>query len=178
MNDIDAQENPLTNYWNFGVYKKQKFVTLTSHIFGFCLFVVNHNYFEKLSNLNKKFLIKKSKKTTEFQRQLAINEDDILIKKINSENIKIETIDEKNLIEFKSITNVFQESYFQTYPHMQKYIKLLIILILKILKNQSRLLCLLEEHFLEIFYHIPLLLTSLCQFFYSSFFYLFLHQIT
>ena len=37
-NDIDAQENPLTNYWNFGVYKKQEFVTLTSHVFGFCLF--------------------------------------------------------------------------------------------------------------------------------------------
>jgi TRAP-type C4-dicarboxylate transport system substrate-binding protein len=25
---IDAQENPLTNYWNFGIYKKQKFVTI------------------------------------------------------------------------------------------------------------------------------------------------------
>ena len=58
-NDIDAQENPLTNYWNFGVYKKQEFVTLTSHIFGFCLFVINNDYFDNLTNLNKKFLIKK-----------------------------------------------------------------------------------------------------------------------
>ena len=122
-NDIDAQENPLTNYWNFGVYKKQEFVSLTSHIFGFCLFVINDDYFNKLSDLNKKFLINKSKETTKFQRRLAISEDDILIKKIKSKNIKIENIDKDDLEGFKRATNNFHENYFQTYPHMKKYIK-------------------------------------------------------
>ncbi len=122
-NGIDAQENPLTNYWNFGVYKKQEFVTLTSHIFGFCLFVINDDYFNRLSDINKKFLINKSKEVTDYQRKLAINEDDILIKKIKLENIKIQTINKKNLEDFKSVTNVFHESYFQTYPHMKQYIK-------------------------------------------------------
>ena len=122
-NDIDAQENPLTNYWNFGVYKKQEFVSLTSHIFGFCLFVINDDYFNKLSDLNKKFLIKKSKETTKFQRKLAISEDDILIKKIKSKNIKIENIDKDCLEDFKKATNIFHENYFQTYPHMKEYNK-------------------------------------------------------
>ena len=122
-NDIDAQENPLTNYWNFGVYKKQEFVTLTSHIFGFCLFVINDDYFNKLSDLKKKLLINKSKETTEFQRRLAISEDDILIKKIKSKNIIIKNIDQDGLENFKSATNNFHESYFQTYPHMKQYIK-------------------------------------------------------
>ena len=122
-NDIDAQENPLTNYWNFGVYKKQEFVSLTSHIFGFCLFVINDDYFNKLSDLNKKFLINKSKETTKFQRRLAISEDDILIKKIKSKNIKIENIDKDGLEDFKRATNNFHESYFHTYPHMKEYIK-------------------------------------------------------
>ena len=122
-NDIDAQENPLTNYWNFGVYKKQEFVTLTSHIFGFCLFVINDDYFNKLSEINKKFLINKSKEVTDYQRKLAIDEDDILINKIKSENIKIQTIDKKNLQGFKGVTNAFHEIYFQTYPHMKQYIK-------------------------------------------------------
>lgn len=122
-NDIDAQENPLTNYWNFGVYKKQEFVSLTSHIFGFCLFVINDDYFNKLSDLNKKFLINKSKETTKFQRSLAISEDDILIKKIKSKNIKIENIDKDGLEDFKRATNNFHENYFQTYPHMKEYIK-------------------------------------------------------
>ena len=123
-NDIDAQENPLTNYWNFGVYKKQEFVSLTSHIFGFCLFVINDDYFNKLSDLNKKLLIKKSKETTKFQRKLAISEDDILIKKIKSKNIKIENIDKDCLEDFKRATNNFHENYFQTYPHMKEYIKI------------------------------------------------------
>ena len=123
-NDIDAQENPLTNYWNFGVYKKQEFVSLTSHIFGFCLFVINDDYFNKLSDLNKKFLIKKSKETTKFQRKLAISEDDILIKKIKSKNIKIENIDKDCLEDFKKATNIFHENYFQSYPHMKEYIKI------------------------------------------------------
>ena len=122
-NDIDAQENPLTNYWNFGVYKKQEFVTLTSHIFGFCLFVINDDYFNKLSDINKKFLINKSKEVTDYQRKLAIDEDDILINKIKSKNIKIHTIDKKNLEDFKGVTNDFHEIYFQTYPHMKQYIK-------------------------------------------------------
>ena len=122
-NNIDAQENPLTNYWNFGVYKKQEFVSLTSHIFGFCLFVINDDYFNKLSDLNKNFLINKSKETTKFQRRLAITEDDILIKKIKSKNIKIENIDKDGLEDFKRATNNFHESYFQTYPHMKEYIK-------------------------------------------------------
>ena len=122
-NDIDAQENPLTNYWNFGIYKKQEFVTLTSHIFGFCLFVINNDYFDKLTNLNKKFLIKKSKEVTDYQRKLAIDEDDILIKKLKLENIKIQTINKKSLKDFKSVTHVFHDSYFQTYPDMKKYIK-------------------------------------------------------
>jgi len=121
-NDIDAQENPLTNYWNFGVYKKQEFVTLTSHIFGFCLFVINDDYFNKLSDINKKFLINKSKEVTDYQRKLAIDEDDILISKIKSENIKIQTIDKKNLEDFKGVTKDFHEIYFQTYPHMKQYI--------------------------------------------------------
>ena len=122
-NDIDAQENPLTNYWNFGVYKKQEFVSLTSHIFGFCLFVINDDYFNKLSDLNQKYLINKSKETTKFQRRLAISEDDILIKKIKSKNIKIENIDKDGLEDFKRATNNFHENYFQTYPHMKEYIK-------------------------------------------------------
>ena len=122
-NDIDAQENPLTNYWNFGVYKKQEFVTLTSHIFGFCLFVINDNYFNKLSDLNKNLLIKKSKEVTDYQKELAVKEDEILINKIKSENIEIANIDEDYLEDFKSVTNNFHESYFHTYPHMKKYIK-------------------------------------------------------
>ena len=89
---IDAQENPLTNYWNFGIYKKQKFVTLSSHMIGFCLFVINSNYFEELTIEEKKCIINSSKKSNIFQRTLAISEDDILIEKIKGKGIKISNL--------------------------------------------------------------------------------------
>ena len=71
------------NYWNFDVYKKQKFVILTSHIFGFRLFVINYSFFDKLSTSNQEFVINKSKKAFEFQRQLAVLEDENILKEIN-----------------------------------------------------------------------------------------------
>ena len=120
--EIDAQENPLTNYWNFGVYKKQKFVTLTSHIFGFCLFVINYSFFHKLCDPQKEFVINKSKKATEFQRQLAVQEDENLLKEMKLANIKIEKLDEENLIEFKNITQTFHQDYFKNYPHVKRYV--------------------------------------------------------
>ena len=70
-----------------------------------------------------RFLINKSKEVTDYQRKLAIDEDDILINKIKSRNIKIHTMDKKNLEDFKGVTNDFHEIYFQTYPHMKQYIK-------------------------------------------------------
>ena len=54
---------------------------------------------------------------------MAINEDYILTKKIKSKNITIENINEKSLEEFKRVTNVFHENYFETYPHMKEFIK-------------------------------------------------------
>ena len=119
---IDAQENPLTNYWNFGIYKKQKFVTLSSHMIGFCLFVINSNYFEELTIEEKKCIIDSSKKSNIFQRTLAINEDDILIEKIKGEGIKISNLSEDNLNRFKKLTQVFHEQYFQEFPQMKKFI--------------------------------------------------------
>ena len=119
---IDAQENPLTNYWNFGIYKKQKFVTLSSHMIGFCLFVINSNYFEELTIEEKKCIINSSKKSNLFQRTLAINEDDILIEKIKGEGIKISNLSEDNLNQFKKLTQVFHEQYFQEFPQMKKFI--------------------------------------------------------
>ena len=119
---IDAQENPLTNYWNFGIYKKQKFVTLSSHMIGFCLFVINSDYFEKSTMEEKKCIINSSKKSNVFQRTLAINEDDFLIKKIKAEGIKISNLSKDNLNQFKKLTQVFHEQYFQEFPQMKEFI--------------------------------------------------------
>ena len=55
-------------------------------------------------------MINKSKKANEFQRKLAFLEDENMIKEMKLANIKIEKIDENNLIEFKNITRTFHQN--------------------------------------------------------------------
>jgi TRAP-type transport system periplasmic protein len=121
-NTINAQENPLTNYWNFEIYNHQKFVTLSAHMFGFCLFVINNNFFKSLNLKQQNKILDTAFKSTEFQRNLAIKEDDILMKKIKEKGIKVVKPQTKNLDEFKRMTKVFHENYFNENPHMKKFI--------------------------------------------------------
>jgi TRAP-type C4-dicarboxylate transport system substrate-binding protein len=68
-------------------------------------------------------MLDNSEKTTEFQINLALKEDAILIKKIKDQGIKIVTPEIKNLNKFKKKSQVFHENYFKDYPHMKKYIQ-------------------------------------------------------
>jgi TRAP-type transport system periplasmic protein len=121
-NTINAQENPLTNYWNFEVYNYQNFVTLSSHMFGFCLFVINKDFFESLNAKQQEQILEFSLKSTKFQRDLALNEDVIIMKKMKDKGIRIVVPELKNLNKFKKISKVFHDNYFKDYPHMKKYI--------------------------------------------------------
>jgi TRAP-type C4-dicarboxylate transport system substrate-binding protein len=43
---VDAQENPLTNMVNFGLQRHHRFVSLTGHLFGVALLLVNRARFD------------------------------------------------------------------------------------------------------------------------------------
>ena len=86
---IDAQENPLTNYWNFEIYKTQKFVTLTSHMIGFCLFIINKSYFDELNDEERIIIEDSARKSVIFQRDLASKEDGILLNKMKKKGVKV-----------------------------------------------------------------------------------------
>ena len=113
--DLDAQENPITNFYQFKVYKKQKYFTKTAHVYGFCLFLINKNYFQKLSDNETKLLIKSANTTNSFQKKLAHEEEQKLFKKIKSENVKISNISKKNKSEFKKISEPFHIEFFKKF---------------------------------------------------------------
>ena len=70
LNDeLDAQENPLTNYCQFKVYDTQKYLTKTSHVYGFCLFIVNKEFYDGLSP-NEKNDYRSAEKVNFFQEIL------------------------------------------------------------------------------------------------------------
>lgn len=116
---IDAQENPLTNYWNFGVQNSQKYLTLSSHLFGFCLFVINHNFFNKLKKQEQQKILEASRATINYQYKLAEEDDNKLIDMIIEENVQIYemTTSEKN--NFLEKVKVFHNDFFLKYPNMK-----------------------------------------------------------
>ena len=120
--EIDAQENPLTNYWNFEIYKTQKFVSLTSHMIGFCLFIINKNFFNNLNDEEKVLIEETAKKSIIFQRELASKEDGILLNKMNKEGIKVTTLSLKEIKKFKNKTKKYHNDFFNEFPLMKEFI--------------------------------------------------------
>jgi TRAP-type C4-dicarboxylate transport system substrate-binding protein len=116
--EIDAQENPLTNFWNFGVYNSQKYLTLSSHLFGFCLFVVNQDFFNKLKDQEQELILEAAKETISYQYKLAEEDDNKLIDMIKNKNVQINemTINEKN--NFLKKVKEFHNNFFLQFPKM------------------------------------------------------------
>ena len=118
-NDIDAQENPLTNYWNFGVQNKQKYLTLSSHLFGFCFFVINGTFFDKLSVDETKLITQASEKTKAYQYELAEKDDKKLIDLIKKENVQIYELTHHEKEQLLDNVKHFHNEFFTKYPNMK-----------------------------------------------------------
>jgi TRAP-type C4-dicarboxylate transport system substrate-binding protein len=72
---VDAQENPLTNLVNFGLHAHHKYVSLTGHLLGIALLLVNRARFDALPLELRDVLVDAAKASETMQRSLAIAED-------------------------------------------------------------------------------------------------------
>jgi TRAP-type C4-dicarboxylate transport system substrate-binding protein len=74
-NEVDAQENPLTNTVNFGIWRYHPHVSLTGHFFGVLLLVCNRTWFMGLAAQEQDAVLHAARETTRLQRALAASED-------------------------------------------------------------------------------------------------------
>lgn len=72
---VDAQENPLTNIVNFGLHAHHGHVSLTGHLLGVALLLVNRARFDALPAEPRSALVDAAKASETLQRSLAIAED-------------------------------------------------------------------------------------------------------
>ena len=72
---VDAQENPLTNMVNFGLHTHHRFVSLTGHLLGIALVLVNRARYEGLPGELRGMLDAAERETEAAQRVLAVDED-------------------------------------------------------------------------------------------------------
>jgi TRAP-type C4-dicarboxylate transport system substrate-binding protein len=72
---VDAQENPLTNMVNFGLQAHHKHVSLTGHLLGIALLLVNRARFDALPAELRNMLDAAARESEATQRALAVAED-------------------------------------------------------------------------------------------------------
>ena len=85
---IDAQENPLTNIANFELHRYHRFVSLTAHLFGVALLLVNAVRYDGWPPDVKGAVQAAAAKATLQQRREAAAEDDICRQRLVAEGVQ------------------------------------------------------------------------------------------
>ena len=87
--DIDAQDNPLTNYYNFGLHKYHRYVTMTAHIFGAAGLWCCAKDYDSWSENTRQSVIEAATEATKIQRQFAEVADAEILNKLDPEEVEV-----------------------------------------------------------------------------------------
>jgi TRAP-type C4-dicarboxylate transport system substrate-binding protein len=88
---FQAQDNPLTNTYNFGVHKYHRSITLTGHLFGGTVMICNEEHYRRWPAEVRAAVDEAAREATALQWQFAATEDaEVLAKLDPRENEVIE----------------------------------------------------------------------------------------
>ena len=88
-NEVDAQENPLTNTVHFGLHRTHKHLSLTSHFHGVALLLANRAWFEALAPALQSAVLTAARDATVAQRRFAIEEDKLCLERLRRDGVTI-----------------------------------------------------------------------------------------
>jgi len=80
---FDAQENPLTNIFNFNVHRYHRYITLSGHFFGASALVCSQAQYASWPHQVQLAVELAAREATALQHQLAAEEDDEIFAKID-----------------------------------------------------------------------------------------------
>jgi TRAP-type C4-dicarboxylate transport system substrate-binding protein len=100
---VDAQENPLTNMVNFGLHAHHKHVSLTGHLLGIALLLVNRACFDALPAVLRDVVIDAAKASTTMQRLFAVAEDADCLRLLANAGVAIVGPDAIDLPAFRAL---------------------------------------------------------------------------
>jgi TRAP-type C4-dicarboxylate transport system substrate-binding protein len=86
---VDAQKNPLTNIVNFELQRYHRFVSLTSHIFGVALLLINRERFDHWPADVQAAVHAAAAEATAAQRLAAAAEDDVCHRRLAADGVDI-----------------------------------------------------------------------------------------
>ena len=98
---VDAQENPLTNMVNFDVQAHHKHVSLTGHLLGIALLLVNRARYDALPAEKRAALDAAARDSEAAQRALAIAEDTECLRVLAGAGVAVVPADQIDLAAFR-----------------------------------------------------------------------------
>ncbi len=98
---IDAQENPLLTSILIKATEVNKYATKTGHILTECIIIVNKDFWEKLTDEQKKIFREAGKEAIKVNREVNAQ----LMKKLPKSGLSIEEYCKKNNVEVVELTN-------------------------------------------------------------------------
>ncbi|HTI78834.1 MAG TPA: TRAP transporter substrate-binding protein [Acetobacteraceae bacterium] len=99
---VDAQENPLTNMVNFDIQNYHKHVSLTGHLLGIALLLVNRARYDALPTAARTALDEAARDSEAAQRSLAIAEDAECLRVLVEAGVAVLAPDEIDLSAFRA----------------------------------------------------------------------------
>ena len=90
---VQAQENPLTNFMGFELWKHHPYVSLTHHFYGVLLLVCPIAWYDTLDQEQRQLVAHAVNTSTALQRQLAAEQDAITLLRMQDIGVKVLTKD-------------------------------------------------------------------------------------
>jgi TRAP-type transport system periplasmic protein len=87
--EVDAQENPLTNFVNFELWRHHPYVSLSGHFFGVLLLVCHRSWFTALGAKQQAKVREAARQATRHQRALAAAADAAELQMLAQHGIKV-----------------------------------------------------------------------------------------
>lgn len=96
-----AQENALTNFYNFQLHNYHRYLSLTNHLLGMALLICNKNTFSTLTTEQKKQFIGAASSSAITQRELAMAEEKVVLEKLKNNGVLVYNLSDDEKAAFK-----------------------------------------------------------------------------
>src|SRR5213594_3230911 len=122
---FQAQDNPLTNIYNFGVHHHHRYMTLSGHFWGASALVVNAAHYQGWPADVRAAVDIAAREATAYQRQLAAAEDAEIMAKLDpARNEVIHLTDAERAAFMRAVRPVLEKYRHQLDPKLFTYLNI------------------------------------------------------
>ena len=100
---LDAQENPLTNIYNFGIHEQHRYITLSGHFFGAAVLLCHQASYDAWPAEAQDAITAAAAEATRAQRQFAAAEDEAVLARLDPSDNEIVQLNEAERAEFTQL---------------------------------------------------------------------------